>query len=182
MSYLHNPNSPHNVMNGVLYCNNEKLDNMNREIYDRNIPSRPLQMSFDPRQVQTRYVRFPAIDCKTPTNVPIEHRGAYNQHGQFNPGTSAPFQGYASNIDQDSRLKDMFAPLQKFTGQSEYIPSSNSELYKDPVMTNTKPTVMNHPMLFAQEHFAPFNPNVCDLGGKVLYNHTRQQVKDVKMK
>jgi len=181
MSQFNNQSSPNNVIQGVYYCNNAKLDNMNREIYNRNIPSRPLQMVFDPREVETRYVRFPMVDCKPVSRVPIENRGAYNQQGQFNPGTSAPFQGFASNIDQDSRLKDIFMPNQKYTGQTKYIPSSGSELYNSPHMTNSKPVAMTHQDLFSQPVLAPFNPNPCNMGNRILYNHTRQQVKNLKL-
>ena len=182
MSQFNNPSSPNNVISGVYYCNNEKLDTMNREIANRNIPNKPLQMVFDPSQVQSSYVIFPVIDCKPVSHVPIQNRGPYNQHSQFNPGTSAPFQGFASHIDQDSRLKDMFMPLQKYTGQTEYIPSSGSDLYKEQPMTNSKPVHMTHQDLFTQPILAPFNPNPCHLGGRVLYNHTRQQVKDLRIK
>ena len=181
INHFNNPSSNNNVISGVYYCNNDKLNTMNKEIYDRNIPSKPLQMSFDPRQVQTRYVKFPMIDCKPVSHVPIQYRGQYNQHDQFNPGTCAPYQGFASHIDQDSRLKDIFMPTQKYTGQTKYIPSSSSELYKTPVIKTSKPVNMTHTDLFTRPRFAPFNPNTCNLGGHVLYNHTRQQVKDLSL-
>lgn len=164
----------------IYYCNNEKLDKMNKGIYDRNLPSQSLQMVFDPRQVQTRYVKFPMIDCKPQHKEAVENRSPYVQDKQFNPGTSAPYQGFASNVDQDSSLRNMFMPLQKYTGQTQFIPSSQSDLYHTKVATS-QPVTMNHEMLFQQPVFAPFNPNPCNLGGGVLYNHTRQQVKDLSL-
>lgn len=175
-----NNSHPNPIMNGVYIKRNTKEDAMNNEIYQRNIPSKPVQMVFDPRQVQTRYVRFPMIDAKTPARVTVDHRGPYQQHGQFNPGSSAPYEGYATNIDQDSRVKNMYAANQKYTPQSNYIPSSHSELYNEPTIHNSKPYVNDHPLLFQQETFASFNPNPNHLGGNMLYNHTRQQVKNVK--
>ena len=176
---MNNINNGNNVINGVYYCNQERINQINNRIYDRNIPSKSLQMVFNPRQVQTRYVRFPVIDCHTPSNTPIINKGVYNQITQFNPGTSAPYSGYATNIDQDSRLKDIFLPTQKWTAQTKFIPSSHSDLYNINVITS-KPVVMTNKDLFRQETFAPFNPNPCNLGNKVLYNHTRQQVKNLK--
>ena len=181
MSFI-NPNSPNNVMSGVYYCNQEKLDTMNREISQRNIPSQSLQMVFDPRQVPTRYTHFSVLDCKPVAHEVVEQRGPYQQDSQFNPGSSAPYQGFASNIDQESRVKNMFMPIQKFTGQTQYVPSSKSSLYQEPNTATSKPVQMNHPMLFEQQQFASFNPNQFDLGNNVLYNHTRQQVKNIKQK
>jgi hypothetical protein len=36
-----------------------------------------------------------------------------------------------------------------------------------------------HPRLFVEPNLAPFNPNVCNLGGNFFGNHTRQQLKNV---
>lgn len=174
-----NNNHPNPIMNGVYIKRNTKEDAMNNEIYQRNIPSKPVQMVFEPRQVQTRYVRFPMVDSKTPTRVTVDHRGPYQQHGQFNPGTSAPYEGYATNVDQDSRVKNMFAANQKYTPQSAFVPSSGSDLYNSPVINNSKPVINQHSMLFEQQSFSTFNPNPNNLGGNMLYNHTRQQVKNV---
>ena len=73
-------------------------------------------------------------------------------------------------------------PNQKYTGQTKYIPSTQSSLYKTPVIPNSKPVNMTHKSLFQQPVLAPFNPNKCNLGGKVLYNHTRQQVKNLHLR
>ena len=35
-------------------------------------------------------------------------------------------------------------------------------------------------MLFKQDNFDMFNPNECNLGNKMFYNHTRQQQKNVE--
>ena len=98
----------HGVIKGVYYCQDNRVQDLNVRISNRNIPSKTLQMTFDPRQVQTRYVRFPMIDCYMPSKEPIKYQSPYNQHLQFNPGTSAPYSGYATNIDQDSRLQNIF--------------------------------------------------------------------------
>ena len=168
------------VVKGVYYCNENRVEDLNNRISARNVPSQPLQMVFDPRQVQTRYVRFPMIDCHTQSNTPIHHYAPYNQMTQFNPGTSAPYSGYATHIDQDSRLKDIFMSNQKWTAQNKFIPSTTSDLYNSNVQTSN-PVPMTHNELFKQETFTAFNPNPCNLGAKVLQNHTRQQIKDVKL-
>jgi hypothetical protein len=169
----------HGVIKGVYYCQDNRVQDLNVRISNRNIPSKTLQMTFDPRQVQTRYVRFPMIDCYMPSKEPIKYQSPYNQHLQFNPGTSAPYSGYATNIDQDSRLQNIFMPNQKWTAQTEFIPSSHSDLYNTPKITTSNPVKMTNQGLFKTEQFSPFNPNPCNLGSNVFYNFTRQQVKNL---
>jgi hypothetical protein len=165
------------VPKGVHYCNNYRVDELNDRIYDRNLPSTSLQMNFDPRAVKTRQVLFPVLDCQhTSDKTPIIRRPAFNTMTEFNPGTSAPYSGYATHIDQDSRVKDMFMPAQKWATQTEFIPSSNSDMYHVNVPSG-KPVAQPYPLLFKKETFNYFNPNPCNLGGNLLYNHTRQQVK-----
>lgn len=168
------------VIKGVVYCNQERLNELNNRIYNRNIPSQKLQLSFDPRAVDTRRSVFPMMDCRTPSNVPIIQQPNYNTMTQFNPGTSSPYSGYATRIDEDSRVKDIFMAKQKWTAQSKYIPSSKSDLYVTPKIPNTKPVRQTHPMLFKEENFAPFNPNKCNMGYEILNNHTRQQMKNLR--
>lgn len=168
------------VTKGVLYCNDGVLDQINNEIYDRNFPTRQLQMVFDPRSVDTRRTVFPALDCRSKANVPIQIQKSYNIRKTFNPGSSAPYSGYASNIDEESRLKDIFLPIQKYNAKTQYIPSSKSDMYLERKPVETRNIRQNHPLLFKQENFAPFNPNPCNLGNGLLYNHTRQQVKNMK--
>ena len=166
------------VTRGLYYCNDSRIQELNKRIYDRNIPSQQLQASFDPRSVETRYVRFPGLDCHKPSDVNIKHEPNYSQSGQFNPGTSAPYSGYATNVDAESELHNSFMANQKWTAQTQFIPSSKSDLYNTNV-TTSRPVQMTHAGLFQQETFAPFNPNPCNIGHKLLYNHTRQQVMNL---
>ena len=69
-------------------------------------------------------------------------------------------------IDQDSRLKNIFFPLQKCP-QSQYIPGSESQLYKYEIAW-LKPVEMSHGLLFNSENFDLSNPNKCDLEQKAF--------------
>ena len=165
------------VIDGLMRCQEGRVEDLNKRIAVRNKPSDYLQSTFSPRPVPTRYVKMPAIDCKKEANVFIQNRGIFTPYNTFNPGTAqAPWSGYASAIDQDSRLKNIFFPLQKCP-QTEYIPGSNSELYKYQVMVN--PIEMTHELLFKKELFSEKNVNKCNLGKKLFHNHTRHQVKSL---
>lgn len=163
------------VVNGVYYCHKNRTEELNKRIYERNIPSSQLQMNFDPRSVQTRYVKMPILDCRMPSKTPIRSEPVYNQGKVFNPGSSAPYSGYATNIDNDSRVKNIFFPNQT-CAQAKFIPGTQSDLFKATVPT---PQPSNS-LLFHQPTLAPFNPNKCNLGYNIFYNHTKQQVKDMK--
>ena len=168
------------VPKGVYYCNQNRTQELSDRIYKRNIPSQQIQMSFDPRQVPTKYVRFPVLDCQLPNNVPIQNRGVYNQQQTFNPGQMAPYSGYATKVDDESKVQNMFEATQKWTPQSKFIPGSKSNMYVNKVVTSPENQVqMTNQLLFKEETFAPFNPNPCGLGNNMLYNHTRQQVKNL---
>lgn len=172
------------VVNGVYYCNNERVEELNKRIYERNIPSHKLQQVFDPRPTNTRRTMFPAFDCEgLEAKTKIEKIPSYNPFRQFNPGTSAPFSGYATNIDQESRVRNIFMPNQKYTGQTTYVPSTKSDLYNAPPVEKTKRVVkMPHQELFKQPEFAPFDPTEnADIGYELFNNHTRQQTKNIRV-
>ena len=164
------------VMNGLIRCNEERVEDLNKRIENRHKPSRKLQMLFSPRPTQTRYVRMPAIDCKKEANVFIKNVGNFSPYHTFTPG-NAPWGGYAAAIDQDSRLKNIFFPIQKCP-QKEYIPASNSQLYQYQLMT--QPVQMTHNLLFKIDTLPPQNMNKCNLGTNNFHNHTRYQVKNIK--
>ena len=167
----------YNQNNGVTYNNQERLDEIDNRIFERNLASKGLTKVYDPRPSHTRRTFYPIVDNQSFKAVRPEV--VYNQETQFNPGTSAPYGGYATFIDNEHKLKNMFAPLQKGGGQGVYIPGSNSELYNMRVET-TKPQQMTHNMLFKEyNNFEKYNPNVHDLGFETFNNHTRQQRRNI---
>jgi len=167
------------VLNGVYYCQFDRAAEINDGIYDRNIPSAKLQMYFDPRATPTRYVRMPIVDCRKPANVPCKDRGIYNPYRTFNPGTTAPFSGFAANIDQETRIQNRFFPLQK-GAQAAFIPGTASDLYRVNVGGAQKVT-MTHPLLFKEQKFNLDNMNKCGLGHDLFNNFTRLQVKNLSL-
>lgn len=168
------------AINGVYYCQFQGAAQINSGIYDRNLPSSDLQMSYSPRPTPTRYVKMPILDCRMPTTVPCKRVGIYNSERTFNPGTSAPFSGFAGGIDQESRLQNRFFPLQK-SAQAKFIPDSNSDLYK--VTVPGAPSVpMTHKLLFKEEKFGLADMNTCGLGGQLFNNFTRQQVQNLPLR
>jgi hypothetical protein len=164
------------VVNGVYFCNSERVEELNNRIAERNIPSQKLQSQFDIRPVSSKYALMPIFDRRAIPTVAIERQPTYNLANTFNPGNAqAPWSGFATNIDDDSRLRNQFFALQK-CGQAYYIPPTTSDMYK----VNVTGQAMHQPFpdLFATPTFQPFNPNTCGVGGNVFDNCIRQQIKN----
>lgn len=180
------------VVNGFYQCNQERTQQLNERIYERNQPTQPLQMVFDPRPARTRQVLFPMVDGYMPSSVPIQQRSIYEQEQVFNPGTSAPFDGYQNSVDRESQLQNRFFPHQK-ASQSKYIPSSNSDLYHVSVGQEKSIQAFDltqdpHHGLYdtaefhARETWGHPTPNPYpQVGGDMFYNHTKVQVKNLPL-
>jgi hypothetical protein len=151
----------------------------NKRIWDRNIPSQPLQPYLDVRPVLTKYSYFPIVDPRKESKVPLVQMPTFNVHKTFNPGnTQSPWSGFASNINKESELRNQIFALQKYS-QSIYVPNSYSDLYN--YNFKTKTVSQPHNLLFENGSFSEFNPNPNPeiLGSSIFFNSTRSQVKDL---
>lgn len=170
--------------NGVLkeggyQCNINKDTELSDRIYERNVPSQTLAPQFSMRAVPTKYSHFPIVDPRPPAErVPIKNQPVYNVETVFNPGTAqAPWSGFSSNIDGESRLRNQFFALQH-NDQRDYVPSTKSDMFESviPVKQNEQ----SHPLLFKKEEFNKFNANPHETGQSQFNNHTRQDIKNIK--
>ena len=160
-------------------CSSNMQEQMNRKIYDRNIPSQMLQPYLDVRPVMTKYSYLPIVDPRKPLNVPLKQMPTYNVHNVFNPGnTTSPWCGFSSNINKESELRNQIYALQKCS-QSVYVPNSKSDLYNYKFHSNKQANP--HEALFYKDTFLPFDPNPDDsiVGASIFLNNTRCQVKDL---
>ena len=46
------------VVRGVYLCNQQRLDEINNRLYERNLTNAPVKMQYDIRAVPTRYVHM----------------------------------------------------------------------------------------------------------------------------
>jgi hypothetical protein len=154
-------------------------DEINKKIYDRNLPSQFLQPYLSVRPVMTKYSLMPIVDPRAPINVPLIQQPVYNVHNVFNPGnTQSPWSGFASNINNESILRNQVFALQECS-QSVYVPSSKSDLYNygfHPDKSGNKHQPF--PGLFHKEKFCEFDPNTENISHGLFMNHTRQQLKE----
>ena len=79
----------------------------------------------------------------------------------------------------ESALFNRFTPLQKCP-QNSFIPGTNSDLYNlmgpSPNVANTQFSLLQH-----VDTHPKFNPDTCGTETELFFNHTRQQLKNVKI-
>ncbi len=161
----------------IKICNVQNDNEMSNDIRKRNIPSMSLQPQFSLRPVSTKYAHLPIVDTQISNTVPI-YKKPYNVGLVFNPGNRmAPFSGFVENVDVESVLRNQFFALQK-NDQAVYVPSSKSDLYVKDQFKETKN--QQHNLITPVNNFNKTNPNTLKLGGNLFYNHTRQDLKNVK--
>ena len=163
----------------IEICNSKVHLQTNERLYNRNVPSQMLQPYLDVRPVMTKYAYFPIVEPRKQITVPLQQMPTYNVNTVFNPGNAtAPWSGFASNVNKESELRNQIYALQKCS-QAVYVPSSNSDLYNYGFTPNT--SSQSHPLLFQKENFKLFdpNPNAKIVGSNMFFDSTRSQVKDI---
>jgi len=158
--------------------NINRLEDINERISERNLPSSFLQQQFSMRPVPTKYSMMPILDTRVKATVPIIYKQPFSIGSTFNPGTSAPFSGFSSQVNDESRLRNQFFALQKCE-QSVYVPSSNSDMFMIRVSGGERQEPQLFPRLFEEPEMEAFNPNTLNVGKNFFENNTRVQTKDL---
>jgi len=159
-----------------------RQDIMNTRSYIRNIPSQPLQPYLNARPVLTKYSILPVVDPRKAIVTPLIQQATFDIEQIFNPGNvtaSAPWSGYASNVNNESDLRGQIFALQECS-QSTYVPGSKSSLYNVQWKNSLE---MNQPFpeLFKKVTFGPTDKSTeaNKIGYSLFNNATRQQLKDL---
>ena len=108
-----------------------------------------------------------------------KHVGKYEPYvveESFNPGSSKPYNGFASNVNNESRLRNQYFSIQNCE-RSVYVPSSKSDMYE--VSVSGRKELQPYNDLFSKNDLGNFNPNIHNIGQNIFFNFTRQQIKDV---
>ena len=155
-------------------------NNIGNNIYERVVPSHEMQMNFGFRPIMSKYATMPILDNRVQSQVNINKEPIYNNNEVFFPGTSKPhFNGFASNIDNESTLRNQFFALQK-GDKHLYVPNSNSDLYENNLDIKNYNFNLDNLILFKKENFEDFNPNISNkIGNNIFNNSTRVQLKNI---
>jgi len=167
------------VVNSVYYCQQNRTQELSDRMYERNLTAAPIKMQYSIRPVPTKYVKMPTVDCHPPTTVPCEKRPVFNTNTMFMPSNSHPFNGFQANVDVETKLRNTIFPLQACP-QAKYFPDTRSDMYDNKYLTTVNnPVRMTNELLFNEQTFAPFNPNMCNTGYKLFNNYTRVQIRNL---
>jgi hypothetical protein len=168
---------------GILYSNDDRLEELNHRIHKRMIPDSNIRLTanFDIRGAPTRNcLVFPILDMKQ--NITQSQNSDYDFENSFAPiQKNAPFINFARKVDTESNLRSQIYALQHGAEQSVYVPSSNSELYKVSLPISSDNTVQPFLGLFNQN--SQFKTTSNDfinsnaIGRDTFYNHTKTQLR-----
>lgn len=157
-----------------ITCNDPRTQEINERLFNRNLAIGKVDVAYGIPSVPTKYTTMHIHDVNSTVNTSLVKAPIYNTSQNFLPGDRKPhWSGFSTTVDTESNLRNQFFSLQK-CDQREYIPSSNSDLYKLNVKTNTTEN-MEHSLLFNNNEFNKFNPNIDNIGNNLFYNHTRVQ-------
>lgn len=165
----------------------DRTDELNHRIIERDVPEKALAPNFSPRPVLSKYARFPMLDARMPSNVPITSDYDYSLKTNFTPPVMkvGPVSGFINNVNQESVLRNQVYPLSKRDDTNMYVPSSDSDLYKVYV-TSSQSEQQPYPGLFTEQTFSQeIHPNVrnqSNIGGDRFNNNTRVQLRNIDTK
>lgn len=171
------------VVNGLFYGQNDRVDELNTRILSRNRPDHALPPNFDPRPVQTKYVKFPTLDNYRKPIVQIESNYDYGLETNFTPPLMSvgPVSGFLNRVNTESTLRNQYFALQKGADQGIYVPDKNSDLYR--VRIPYIEGEQTHPLLFENMPLdQTVHPNVAsepNVGADMFNNNTRTQLKEL---
>tara|TARA_B100000795_G_scaffold268218_1_gene254753 strand:- start:1463 stop:1972 length:510 start_codon:yes stop_codon:yes gene_type:complete len=162
----------------VYVCQQARTEDLNKRMYDRNLASRQMTPKYFSRPIDNSRTVMPTLDSRRKTCVKKANFSDYNMENDFSPGVGGPYNGYSNNVDKESLLFNKFNVLQKCP-QVFFVPDSKSDLFNSSVPVSRG----NQPFSLLQKEpvMTPFNPDECGLGTDLFFNHTRQQLKDVKI-
>ena len=172
---------PLSFTNTLYYSNDNRVQELNERLLNRNQPDEPLPPNFDPRPTPTKYTHFPVLDQRMPTTIPIESNFNTSLEKSFAPPvmkTGAVY-GFINQVDQESNLRNQYFALQRGADQSCYVPSSDSDMYHVVLpQPTTRKEEQVFPLLFEKPAFSgDLHPNLVDrpIGMDTYHNHTRTQ-------
>lgn len=169
-----------NIYTYADQSSSQKFETMNMRAYSRNVPSQPLQPYLEARPVLTKYSIMPVVDPRARIDTPLQQQATYNSQKIFNPGNaSAPWSGYAANVNKESELRNQIYALQSCP-QAFYVPSSTSNLYNISWNNHVNNGQQPFPSLFIEEPVNTYKTHADNNIGYALFNNTtRQQLKNL---
>ena len=154
----------------------DPVNAINNEIFKRNFPNKDVEVVQNPIPQKTRDLGLNIPKIKRENENCIIYP-PFSERSTFMPGTrsgcSAPFSGYATQININSDLLTLNYKTKNPAEQ--YIPCSSSDLYNTQI--NQKQYGGSHQLLFTQ--FANIESNKAPTISNLMFNNpTRNQLKN----
>jgi len=175
-------NQIHGLIDSIEYHNHERVDELNDRIFQRLQSDIPLQPLYDPRPTMTKYSVFPIIDSRN-LSIPTSLNSYldYSAETSFAPIQSkGPVDTYLKHIDSESNLRNQFFAISS-APQKVFVPSSNSDLYRNRPVAGSLNEQQPYPDLFNDSTFdSSLHPNIAanlSVGSLPFFNDTRAQLR-----
>lgn len=161
------------------YESAKRTEDINSLIYNRHKPSIVLPPKFDIRPVSTKYSYMPIFDRRS---IPTESLSIPIIQNTLVPGVSSygPWDGFASNINTESQLRNQCYQLQRGNTTTCFIPSSQSELYQYYVTSDTSSQLVQPQFLFESVELRSDNTTGKNTSGMFFNTSTRYDIKENK--
>lgn len=167
------------LVDGIEYRQQERTDQLNQRIEQRFHSDQPLQPLYNPRPSMTKYSVFPTVDLRTPPKIQLNSYLDYSTSSAFAPMQSnAPVDGYFRNVQVEMDLRNQYFALSS-ANQTYFVPSSNSDLYRNRSVSGPLNDVQPYPRLFETFAFdSSPHPNLdSHIGNLTFFNDTRFQLR-----
>ena len=172
------------IPEGIYYGQNDRVDELNDRMAQRQFSDMPMKPNYDPRPVPTKYSLFPVIErvkeVKEPKKFYMDHSVEIN----FAPSTTRSHcNGYFKNVDNEHKLRNQHCIIQKYETSRPHIPTLSSELYNVTLPRYNElllPKEHMHPLLFENYKFERKGRFSDSIGRDRFNNHTRQQLRNMQ--
>jgi hypothetical protein len=181
MSKLNQISSRNIIQGSQIDFNKDRQfgDEINDRMSMRNVPDTVMQPNFDPRPVPTQYSLFPIIDRRTEATVAKNKYTPYKPSSNFNPGDSAPVNGFLDNVSIESELRGNSYKLTGGDLGHKFIPSTSGPLYNNTVGNPFDIADSRHNLLFKKDEFIQNVSNIHpSIGKDIFHNNTRVQLRN----
>jgi hypothetical protein len=160
--------SNNGVIHGVIYGQNERIEELNQRYIARQFSDMTLAPNFDPRPVSTKCIILPCIDER--------HESIQSSHAANIQKDTTQSNGFSKHIDIETGLRNQGIALQH-SNQSEYIPASDSDLYRVTIVS--RPIEQPYPLLFSNPSYTTTLSSTTSqpIGRELFNNHTRTQLR-----
>ena len=170
----------HGLVDGIEYRQHARTDELNQRIEQRFYSDQPLKPLYNPRPSMTKYSVFPTVDLRTNCQTHLNNYLDYSTSNTFAPMQSnAPVDGYFRNIQVEMDLRNQYFALSS-ANQRYFVPSSNSDLYRNRSVSGPLNEMQPYPKLFETFTFDSSSgaSNLdSNIGNMTFFNDTRFQLR-----